>query len=129
MQIDKKDGTTYMDCTDNFPVRLIDIMMTMFIMYDWSSNSIMSEAMPNTKDTRRSTDRGFKPHFNILDTIAFKVIVKFLKEECNIGIQLVEPYNYRGNTEERAIEQHLKAILSQDCARVTEISHSCYGHN
>ena len=32
MQIDMKDGTTYMDCTGKFPVQSIDGMVTMFIM-------------------------------------------------------------------------------------------------
>ena len=39
MQIDMKYGTTYMDCTCQFPVRSIDGTATMFIVYDWSSNS------------------------------------------------------------------------------------------
>ena len=32
MEIDMKNGTTYMDCTGKFPVRPIDGMVTMFIM-------------------------------------------------------------------------------------------------
>ena len=32
MQMDLKDGTTYMDCTGKFPVRSIDGMVTMFII-------------------------------------------------------------------------------------------------
>ena len=50
MQIDMEDGTTYMDCIGKFPVRSIDGMVTMFVMYNWSSNSILVEAIPNTKD-------------------------------------------------------------------------------
>ena len=113
MQMDLKDGTTYMDCTGKFPVRSIDGMVTMFIMYDWSSNSILAEAIPNTKDKTiikvfkeklsYLTRRGFKPRFNILDNIASKAIIEFLKEECNIGIQVVEPHNHGVNAAERAI--------------------------
>ena len=50
------------------------------------------------------TSRGFKPKFNILDNIASKAIVKFLKNDCKIGIQLVEPNNHRANAAERAIQ-------------------------
>ena len=39
-----------MDCTGKFPVRSLDGMVTMFIMYDWSSNSILAEPIENTKD-------------------------------------------------------------------------------
>ena len=42
MQIDMKDDTTYMDCTGKFPVRSVDGMVTIFIMYDWSLNSILA---------------------------------------------------------------------------------------
>ena len=47
--------------------------------------------------------RGFKPRFNILDNIASKAIVKFLKEEAGIGIQLMEPHNHQANAAEQAI--------------------------
>ena len=43
------------------------------------------------------TSRGFKPKFNILDNIASKAIVKFLKNDCKIGMQLVEPNNHQAN--------------------------------
>ena len=50
VSVNLKDGTTYMDCTGKFPVRSIDGMVTMFVMYDWSSNSILVEPIKNTKD-------------------------------------------------------------------------------
>ena len=50
MSIDPKNGTTYMDCTGKFPVESLDGMVTMFIMYDWSSNAILLRPIPNTKD-------------------------------------------------------------------------------
>ena len=103
-EIDPKDGTTYMDCTGKFPVRSLEGMVTMFIMYDWSSNSIQAEPIANTKDEtiievfREKLEylkkRGFKPRFNILDNIASKAIIKYLKEEAEIGVQLVEPHNH-----------------------------------
>ena len=93
-----------MDYTGKFPVKSLDGMVTMFIMYDWSSNAILSRPIPNSKDKtiigkfketiEYLTKRWFKPRFNILDNIVSKAIVTYLKEECKIGIQLVEPHNH-----------------------------------
>ena len=111
--IDPKDGTTYMDCTGKFPVRSLEGMVTQFIMYDWSSNAILAEPIQNTKDEtiietfseklEYLKKRGFKPRFNILDNIASKAIIKYLKEEAKIGVQLVEPHNHRVNAAERQL--------------------------
>ena len=110
MTVNLNDGTTYMDCTGKFPVKSLDGMVTLLIMYDWSSNSILAKPIENTKDEtiiaafkekiEYLTQRGFKPRFNILDNIASKAIIKYLKEECKIGIQLVEPHNHRVNAAE-----------------------------
>ena len=80
------------------------------VMYDLSSNSILAEPIANTKDETiigvfkerivYLTERGFKPKFNILDNIASKAIAKFLKIECKIGIQLVEPHDHQANAVE-----------------------------
>ena len=104
VSVNLKDGTTYMDCTGKFPVKSIDGKVTMFIIYDWSSNSILVEPIENTKDEtiikvfREKLEylkkRGFKPRFNILDNIASKAIIKYLKEEAEVGVQLVEPHNH-----------------------------------
>ena len=125
MAVNPKDGTTYMDCTGKFPVRSLDGMVTKFIMYDWSSNSILAEPIPNTKDEtiikvfREKLEylkkRGFKPRFNILDNIASKAIVKFLKEEAGIGVQLVEPHNHQVNAAERAIRTFKSHFISGLC--------------
>ena len=34
MSINPKNGTTYMDCTGKLPVKSLDRMVTMFIIYD-----------------------------------------------------------------------------------------------
>ena len=124
-EIDPKDGTTYMDCTGKFPVRSLEGMVTMFIMYDWSSNSIQAEPIANTKDEtiikvfREKLEylkkRGFKPRFNILDNIASKAIIKYLKEEAEIGVQLVEPHNHRVNAAERAIRTFKSHFIAGLC--------------
>lgn len=113
MSVNLKNGTTYMGCTGKFPVKSLDGIVTKFIMYDWSSNSILVKPIKNTKDEtiiaafkeklEYLAKQGFKPRFNILDNIASKAIVKFLKEECQLGVQLVEPHNHRANAAERAI--------------------------
>ena len=73
MTINPKDGTTYMDCTGKFPVRSLEVMVTMFIMYDWSSNSILAEPIESTKNDKiievfrekieYLKKQGFKPRF------------------------------------------------------------------
>ena len=100
-------------------------MVTMFIMYDSSSNSILAEAIPNTKDKtiiktfkekiNYLTTRGFKPRFNVLDNIASKAINNFLKENCNIGMQLVEPHNHKVNAIERAIQTFNSHFIAGLC--------------
>ena len=125
MTVNLNDGTTYMDCTGKFPVKSLDGMVTLFIMYDWSSNSILAKPIENTKDEtiiaafkekiEYLTQRGFKPRFNILDNIASKAIIKYLKEECKIGIQLVEPHNHRVNAAERAIRTFKSHFIAGLC--------------
>ena len=123
--IDPKDGTTYMDCTGKFPIRSLDGMVTIFILYDWSSNAILAEPIPNVKDVtiirvfkeklEYLSSRGFKPKFNILDNIASKAIVNFLKNEQKIGIQLVEPNNHLANAAERAIQTFKNHMIAGFC--------------
>ena len=125
LNIDPKDGTTYMDCTGKFPIRSLDGMVTIFILYDWSSNAILAEPIPDVKDVtimrvfkeklEYLSNRGFKPKFNILDNIASKAIVKFLKNEQKIGIQLVEPNNHRANAAERAIQTFKNHMIAGFC--------------
>ena len=87
--------------------------MSVFIMYDWSSNAILATPVTDTKsDTIMATfqdnityleARGFKPSFNIIDNIASKAVQKYLEEKEKIKIQLVEPHNHRVNAAEWAI--------------------------
>ena len=123
--IDPKNGTSHMDCTGKFPIRSLDGMVTIFILYDWSSNAILAEPIPNVKDEtiirafkeklEYLPSRGFKPKFNILDNIASKAIVIFLKNEQKIGIQLVGPNNQRANAAERAIQTFKNHLIAGIC--------------
>ena len=45
-----KDDTIYMDLTGKFPVRSMDGMTTVFILYDWTSNATMAEPIENAQD-------------------------------------------------------------------------------
>ena len=111
--IDPKTGTVYTDFTGKFPVRSLDGMVTVFILYDWTSNAILADPVENTKDdtivrvfkqrVKYLLKRGFKPKFNIMDNVASKAVQRFL-EENDIGLQLVEPHNHRVNVAERAIQ-------------------------
>ena len=48
-QVDTKDGTIYGDFTGTFPLRSIDGMTTIFVLYDWTTNAILLEPVENTK--------------------------------------------------------------------------------
>ena len=50
------------------------------------------------------TSKGFKPEISILDNISLKAILKFLKNEHKIDLQLVKPNNHQANTAEQAIQ-------------------------
>ena len=54
-----------MDCTGNFPIRSLNGMVTIFILYDWSSNAILAEPIPDTKDATiiRVFKEGFQPRW------------------------------------------------------------------
>ena len=73
----------------NFPVRSIDGMPTVFILYDWTTNSILINPVENTKSetlvrvfkTRIEylAKRGFKPKFNIMGNVASKAVKLYLR--------------------------------------------------
>ena len=50
--INKKDGTVYADLTGKFPITSINGMQALFIMYDWTTNAILSTPI---KDARAET--------------------------------------------------------------------------
>ena len=110
--IDKKDGIMYTDLTGNFLVRSIDEYTAFFILYDWTTNTILGTPTKDATDESMVAafkenfeylaERGFKPVFNIIDNVASKAIWAYLKE-VKVGLQLVEPNNHRANAAERAI--------------------------
>ena len=86
--IDKKDGTIYVNNAKTFPIRSIDGYIAIFILYNWSTNSILATPIKYTKyetiiDSFQThinyiTKRGFKPYFNIIDNMASKAIRVYL---------------------------------------------------
>ena len=98
-----KDGTIYVDLIGKFPIRSMEGMTTVFILYDWTSNAILAEPIENAQDKtmvrvfkaqiKYLTKRGFKPSFNIIDNVASKAVRAYLESE-DIDVQLVEPHNH-----------------------------------
>ena len=73
-----------MDLTGKFPLRSVDGYTAIFIMYDWTINSIQATPIKDAKDETMVeafkmnieylSKRGFKPEFNIIDNVASKAI-------------------------------------------------------
>ena len=88
-------------------------MTEMFIMYDWTSNAILSTPIKEAKtetivecfknNITYLAKRGFKPVYNIIDNVATREIKTYLESE-NIKVQFVTPYDHRENAAERAIQ-------------------------
>ena len=84
-----------------------------FVLYAWTANKILVEAIKNVKDKTMVrvfknkiiylAKQGFKPCFNIMDNVTSKAIHIYLEQEDN-GIQIVEPHNHRINTAKRAVQ-------------------------
>ena len=45
--INTKDGTVYVDFTRDFPIRSMDGMVEIFIVYDWTTNAILATPVNN----------------------------------------------------------------------------------
>ena len=48
--LDKKDGHIYVNDTGTFPIRSIDGMTAIFILYDWTSNIILATPVKDVKE-------------------------------------------------------------------------------
>ena len=120
-RISTKDGAIYVDFTGKFTIRSMDGMVTIFIVYDWTTNAILATPVKNmAEETIVScfkqkitylTKRGFKPILNIIDNVASKAVQAYLEAE-NVSIQLVEPHNHRLNAAERTIQTFQNHLIS-----------------
>ena len=104
--VDKKKGTIYADLTGKLPITSIHGMTEIFIVYDWTSNSILAtpikEAKAETiveffkKNITYFSNRGFNPVYNVIDNVATNEIKTYLESE-NIKVQFVTTYYHRLN--------------------------------
>ena len=84
MGIVDKTGTVYTDLTGRFPINSMEGMTAVFIMYDWTTNTILAKPIKDAKaetiveafktNIEYMTKRGFKPIFNIIDNVATNAI-------------------------------------------------------
>ena len=82
--MDLKEGTIYVDLAGNFPIRSMEGHISMFILYDYTTNAIFVEAIKDTTEKtmintfttmiEKLTKKGFKPVLNIIDNVATKAI-------------------------------------------------------
>jgi hypothetical protein len=117
----EKDGTIYVNLTGKFPLRPIEGVTAVFILYDWTTNAILAEPIENAQDDtivrvfkekiNYLEKRGFKPVFNIIDNVAIKAVRAYLDKE-GVEIQLVEPHNHRMNAAERAVQTFKHVFIS-----------------
>ncbi|NCG02080.1 MAG: hypothetical protein GWP22_01255, partial [Actinomycetales bacterium] len=121
---DRHGKTLYIDGTGTFPFQSLDGNQAMLVFYEYTSNAILVEPIPNfesasivnafSRQFKYLEDKGFKPTFNVLDNQASKAIKSFLEEQ-NSKYQFVEPYNHRVNAAERAIQTFKNHFISGLC--------------
>ena len=46
-RINKKDSTIYVDFTGRFPIRSMDGLVSIFIIYDWTTNAVLEKPVKN----------------------------------------------------------------------------------
>jgi len=49
-KVDKKDGAIYVDLTGNFHLQSMEGMITVFILYDWTTNAILATPISDAKE-------------------------------------------------------------------------------
>ena len=99
-------------------------MTSIFILYDWTSNTILATSVSDTIETtiveafndniQYFAKRGFKPIFNIIDNVASNFLQACLASE-DIKLQLVEPHNHRVNAAEQAIQTFKNHCIAGFC--------------
>ena len=103
----------YTDATEALPARSMDANQHYFIAYDYDTNYIFAEPIPNVTDEtiiktfqsiyKTLVAKGHKPLLNITDNQATKPLKTILKEK-KCKWQFVEPSNHQVNAAERAIQ-------------------------
>ena len=60
-QLDPKTGTVYTDFTGRFPLRSVDGMTSIFILYDWTTNAILPSSKPSKLTLTTSPNEASSP--------------------------------------------------------------------
>lgn len=118
-------GQIYTDLTGRFPVQSSKGNKYVFVLYDYDSNAILSEALKNRTDTeilraytKLHSDlvaRGLRPQLQKLDNEASKILKNFMAKE-DIDFQLVPPHVHRRNAAERAIRTFKNHMIAGLCS-------------
>ena len=118
---DKQQGTLYTDATGALPARSIYANQYYSVAYDYDTNYIFAEPIPNITDKtiikafqgiyNTLVAKGHKPLLNITDNQATKPLKKFLTEK-KCKWQFVESNNHRVNAAERAIQTFKNHFVS-----------------
>jgi hypothetical protein len=123
VQAPNESGQIYTDQTGHFPVTSRRGNKYIMILYDYDSNSILTEPMKSQTDNEiirsyqalhdRLIAAGLKPRLQKLDNEASRHLKQFLNTN-DIEFQLVPPHSHRRNATERAIrtfKNHLATSL------------------
>jgi hypothetical protein len=121
--LDAASGRIDTDLTGRFPVSTSSGNKYIFLLYDYDSNSILTEALRNRSDNeilraynkihQYLVDRGGKPLLQRLDNEASAALKRAIRDK-DIDFQLVPPHQHRRLAAKRAIQtfkNHCVAIL------------------
>ena len=70
VMVSRKDGTIFVDYTGTFPIRAIDGMAAIFVLYDWTTNAILATPVKDVKEG--STISAFKNNVEYLSKRGFR---------------------------------------------------------
>ena len=94
--MNKKDGTIYVDFTGKFPILSMDSIVTICIVYNWTTDEIIATHIKNMKEEtivecfkqniEYLSKRGFKPVLNIIDNVTSREVQAYLEKD-NVDIQ------------------------------------------
>ncbi len=114
-------GTIISNNIGHFPIRSLEGVLYLILLYDYGSNAILVKPL-KTMDHKefvkafqeQVTYLKKKGLFNVMDNIVSKAIQEFL-EFKNINIQTVEPHNHRVNAAKCAIQTFKDHFIAGLC--------------
>ena len=117
----EKDATSYTDLTGRFPHQSSRGNNYIFLAYNYDSNAILVEAIPNRETAtiiaawKKTHDRlqrnGVATKHYVLDNECSAVFKEALHKE-NVSFELVPPHQHRRNSAERAIRSFKNHFLA-----------------